>query len=120
MLSSLRLWKRDRVNLEFIDQIQQIIKRQSKLSFRSIVDWYSLFSMYKFDNEKTLIKKKKYLGFTVLELSKLLRYEFHCKTLEPHWQIKTLDYMDTDSFALSFDSQLETLNKTKMNLISIN
>ena len=35
---------RDRTNLEFLDhsQIDQIIKRQSKLSFKSIVDHYSL------------------------------------------------------------------------------
>ena len=45
---------RDRTNLEFIDhsQIDQIIKRQSKLSFKGIVDHYSKFSVYKFDKEK--------------------------------------------------------------------
>ena len=38
---------RERVNLEFIDhsQIQQIIKRQSKLSFKGIMDHYSKFSV---------------------------------------------------------------------------
>ena len=51
-----------------------------------------------------------YLGFTVLELSKLLMYEFYYKTLEPHWQNKVqLHYMDTDSFVLSFNTQLENL-----------
>ena len=99
---------RDRVNLEFIDhsQIQQIIKRQSKLRFKGIMDWYSVFSVYKFDEEKTVFDKPIYLGFTVLELSKLLMYEFYYNTLEPHWQNKVqLHYMDTDSFVLSFDSQ---------------
>ena len=103
---------RDRVNLEFIDhsQIQQIIKRQSKLSFKSFVDWYSVFSVYKFDEEKTVLDQPIYLGFTVLDLSKLLMYEFYYNTLEPHWQNKVqLHYMDTDSFVLSFDSQLENL-----------
>ena len=61
---------RDRVNLEFIDhsQIQKIIKRQSKLSFKGIVDWYSVFSVYKFD-KKTVFDKPIHLDFTVLELS---------------------------------------------------
>ena len=38
---------RERVNLEFIDrkQIDQIIKRQSKLSFKGIMDHYSKFSV---------------------------------------------------------------------------
>ena len=50
---------RDRTNLEFIDhsQIDQIIKRQSKLSFKSNEDHYSKFSVYKFDKEKTVFDK---------------------------------------------------------------
>ena len=102
----------DRVNLEFIDhsQIKQLIKRQFKLSFKRFVDWYSVFSVYTFDNEKTVFGKPIFLGFSVLELSKLLMYEFYYNTLEPHWQNKVqLPYMDTDSFVLSFDTQLESL-----------
>ena len=70
---------RDRTNLEFIDhsQIDQIIKRQSKLSFKGIMDHYSKFNVYKFDKEKTVFDKPIYLGFSVLELSKLLMYEFY-------------------------------------------
>ena len=69
-----------------------------------------MFSVYKFDKEKTVFGKPKYLGFPVLELNKLLMYEFYYNTLEPHWQNKVqLHYMDTDSFVLSFDSQLEKL-----------
>ena len=49
---------RERVNLEFIDhtQIDQVIKRQSKLSFKGIMDHYSKFSLY-----KSLIRKKLFL-----------------------------------------------------------
>ena len=37
-------------------------------------------------------------------------YEFYYFTLEPHWQNKVqLHYMDTDSFDLSFETQLENL-----------
>ena len=63
---------RDRTNLEFLShsQIDQTIKRQSKLSFKGIVDWY-------------FFDKPIYLGSTVLELSKLLMYEFYYKRLEP-------------------------------------
>ena len=41
---------RDRTNLEFINhsQIDQIIEKQSKLSFKSIVNWYEKFSVNKF------------------------------------------------------------------------
>ena len=97
---------RDRTNLEFIDhsQIDQIIKRQSKLSFKGIMDHYSKFSVYKFDKEKTVFDKPIYLGFSVLELSKLLMCEFFYHTLKPYWQNKVkLHYMDTDSFILGFN-----------------
>ena len=103
---------RDRTNLEFIDhsQIDQIIKRQSKLSFKGIVDHYSKFSVYKFDKEKTVFDKPIYLGFTVLELSKLLMYEFYYNKLQPYWkQSIQLHYMDTDSFTLSFDTNHQEL-----------
>ena len=103
---------RDRTNLEFIDhsQIDQIIKRHSKLSFKGIVDHYSKFSVYKFDKEKTVFDKPIYLGFTVLELSKLLMYEFLYNKLQPYWQNKIqLHYMDTDSFILSFDTNHQEL-----------
>ena len=103
---------RDRTNLEFIDhsQIDQIIKRQSKLSFKAIVDHCSKFSVYKFDKEKTVFDKPIYLGFTVLELSKLLMYEFYYNKLQPYWkQSIQLHYMDTDSFILSFDTNHQEL-----------
>ena len=90
---------RDRTNLEFIDhsQIDQTIKRQSKLSFKGIMDHYSKFSVYKFDKDKTVFDKPIYLGFLVLELSKLLMYEFYYNKLQPYWKNKIhLHYMDTD------------------------
>ena len=58
------------------------------------------------------------MGFSVLELSKLLLYEFYYKRLEPYWQNKVhLHYMDTDSFVLSFNANnqqlLEFLERNK-------
>ena len=42
---------RDRNNLEFINhsEIDQIMKRQSKLSFKGIINHYSEVSVYKYD-----------------------------------------------------------------------
>ena len=44
---------RERTKLEFIDhsEIDQIIKRQSKLSVKSIVNHYSEFSVSKYDRQ---------------------------------------------------------------------
>ena len=101
---------RKRVNLEIIPQIEiaQITKRQSKLSFKGISQHYKDFSVYKYDKEKTVFDKPIYLGFGVLELSKLLMYEFYCHKRQQYYnntqsasgKIK-LQYMDTGSFIIS-------------------
>ena len=69
---------REKVNLEIIHhtEIHQITKRQSKLSFKGISQHCNDFSLYNCDNEKTFFDKSIYLGFSNLELSKLLKYEF--------------------------------------------
>ena len=81
------------------------------------MDHYTKFSVYKFDKEKTVFDKPIYLGFTVLELSKLLMYEFYYNKLQPYWkQTIQLHYMDTDSFILSFDtSHQELINFLQQN-----
>ena len=95
---------RERVNLEIIPHtnIYQIIKRQSKLSFKGINMHYSTFSLYKFDEEKIVFDIPIYLGFSVLELSKLLMYEFYYHKLQPYYNCSVkLHYMDTVSFIRS-------------------
>ena len=60
--------------------------------------------------KKTVFDKPIYLGFTALELSKLLMYEFYYNKLQPYWkQSIQLHYMDTDSFILSFDTNHQEL-----------
>ena len=48
-----------------------------------------------------------YLGFSVLELSKLIMYETYCDKLQPYFGQETiqLPYMDTDSSVLSVNTK---------------
>ena len=48
-----------------------------------------------------------YLGFAVLEVSKLLMYETYYDKLQPNFEEKNLqlNYMDTDSFVLSINTK---------------
>ena len=59
--------------------------------------------MKTFKQNEVLMDKPIYLGFSVLELSKLHLYETYYDKLQPYFGQENvqLNYMDTDSFVLS-------------------
>ena len=64
-----------------------------------------------------------YLGFTVLELSKLLMYEIYYDKLQPYFGQENIHlfYMDSDSFVLSVNTKdiIKDLKNLKIYLISV-
>ena len=69
---------RKRLNLDLIDKSDThiILNRQSKLSFDDKIAEYEKFNLYTFNKETIKFTKPIYVGFCVLELSKLLMYEW--------------------------------------------
>ena len=69
---------RRRLNLDLIDKsdIPKILNRQPKLSFDDKIAEYDKFNLYTFNKETIKFTKPIYVGFCVLELSKLLKYEW--------------------------------------------
>ncbi len=70
---------RKRLNLDLIDKsdIHEILNRQSKLSFDDKIAEYDKFNLYSFNKKTIKFTKPIYIGFSVLELSKLLVYEWY-------------------------------------------
>ena len=68
---------RNRLKIKIIkkDDHREIIKQQSKLTFNGIHKSYETCDSYTFKQNEVLMDKPIYLGFSVLELSKLLMYE---------------------------------------------
>ena len=99
---------RNRLKRKFIkkDDYREIIKQQSKLTFNGIHKAYENCDSYAFKQNEVLMYKPIYLGFSVLELSKLLMYETFYDILQPYFgnQNLQLHYIDTDAFVLSIDS----------------
>ena len=100
---------RNRLKIKFVkkDDYREIIKQQSKLTFNGIHKSYEKCDSYIHKKNEVLMDKPLYLGFTVLELSKLLMYETYYDKLQPYFGQENiqLQYMDTDSFILSVNTK---------------
>ena len=88
-------------------QFNRFIKQQSKLSFNGIHKAFEEHESYLFKQHKFLFDKPIYLGFSVLELSKLLLYENNYDNLKPYFGQESLQlkYMLCDSFVLSIRTE---------------
>ena len=100
---------RNRLKTKFIkkDDHREKIKQQSKLTFNGIHKSYENCDSYTFKQYEVLMDKPIYLGFSVLELSKLQMYETYYNILQPYFgqEIIQLHYFDTDAFVLSLKTQ---------------
>ena len=97
---------------------EEIIKQQSKFYFNGIHKSYTKYDSYKFKQNEALMDKPNYLGFAILELSKLLTYETYYDKLQPYFGGKNIQghYIDTDAFVLNLDTKdffknLQSFNK---------
>ena len=76
---------RNRCTKDFVkkDETDKIIKQQSKLTFNGIHKSYENCDSYTFKLNEVLMDKPIYLGFAMLELSKLHMYETYYDKLQP-------------------------------------
>ena len=100
---------RNRLALELIkkDDIKKIINRQSKLTFDGIQKSYENYDSYTFKKNEVVMDKTIYVGFSILELSKLHMYEAYYDKLQPYFvkeNIKSL-YIDIDGMILSMKTK---------------
>ena len=111
----------NRIKVEFIrkDDTKKFIKQQSKLTFNGIDKSYENYDCITFKLDEIPMDKPVYLGFSVLELSKLLMYETYYDKLQPYFgqeniQIQSntnlniqiqIIYVDTDAFVLGMNTK---------------
>ena len=89
------------------DDITKIINRQSKLTFNGIQKSYENYDSYTFKQNQVVMDKAIYVGFSILELSKLHMYETFYDTLQPYFRQENLQlhYIDTDGMILSMKTE---------------
>ena len=99
---------RNRLELELIknDDIKKIT-RQSKLTFNGVQKSYENYDSYTFKQNQVVMDKAIYVGFAILELSKLHMYETYYDTLQPYFGQENLQlhYIDTDGMILSMKTK---------------
>ena len=112
---------RNRCKIEIIkrDNYDKILRLQRKLTFNGICKSFDNCDSYLEKEHEILMDKPIYLGFAILELSKLHMYETYYNTLQPYFGQENiqLHYMDCDSFILSINS--ENIIKDLKNLENI-
>ena len=100
---------RNRLEIELIkkNNDEKIINQQSKLTFSGINKSYENCDSYTFKQNQVVIDKAIYVGFAILELSKLHMYETYYDTLQPSFGQENLQlhYIDTDGMILSMKTK---------------
>ena len=100
---------RNRLNLELIKKgdFKKIIKQQSKLTFNGIQKSCENYDSYTFNKNEMVMDKAIYVGFAILELSKLHMYETYYDTLQLYFSQENLQlhYIDTDGMFLSMKTK---------------
>ena len=100
---------RNRLDLELIkkDNSKKIVDQQSKLTFDGIQKTYENYYSFTYKKNEIVMDKAIYVGFAILELSKLHMYETYYDTLQPYFGQKSLQlhYIDTDGMILSMKTK---------------
>ena len=86
---------RNRLKIKFIkkDDYREKRKQQLKLTFNGIHKSSENSDSYTFKQNEVLLDKPIYLGFSVLEMSKLLMYETYYDLLQPYFGQKIYKYI---------------------------
>ena len=89
---------RNRLKIRFVkkNDYREIIKQQSKLTFNGIHKSYENSDSYAFKQNGVLMDKPIYLGFSVLELSKLHMYETYYDKLQTYFGQENLQLHRVD------------------------
>ena len=90
---------RRRRNIRLINDKKQFVKAVSKPHFNSFRIFHDQLAAVESAKLTCLLDKPVYIGFTVLELSKLCLYKHHYEYMIPRYSLENVDliYMDTDS-----------------------
>ena len=83
-------------NIKLVTNKDKYLRTVMKPNFKSGVLFGENLMECKMGHTKVVMKKPVYLGQTILDLSKIIMYEFHYDYMKPKFEGLQLCYMDTD------------------------
>ena len=95
---------RKRINVRFINNKKDFLKYTSKPIYVTHKLFHKNFAAIHEIKPVLILNKPIYVGFTALDLSKWLVYDFHCNFIKENFSAKLL-FTDTDSLAYEIKSE---------------
>ena len=95
-------------NIELVTYKDKYLRTVMKPNFKSGVLFGENLMGCEMGRAKIVMKKPVYLGQTILDLSKIVMYEFHYDYMKPKFKDFQLCYMDTDSLVYHIKQRIST------------
>ena len=92
-------------NIKLVTNEAQYLKTVMKPNFKSGVLFGENLMGCEMGKIKVIMKKPVYLSQAILDISKLIMYEFHYRYMKPKFKDPQLCYMDTDSFIYNIKTE---------------
>ena len=92
-------------NIKLVTNREAYLRTVMKPNFKSGVLFGENLMGCEMGKIKVITKKSVYLGQTILDLSKIVMYEFHYDYIKPRFKDLKLCYMDTDSLIYNIKTE---------------
>ena len=96
---------RKRVSIHLVKEVEKAEKLVNKSNFADVKIFDEFLIAVKMKKIKVIMTKPIYVGITVLDLSKLLMYDFYYGYVRKKWGKCSLLYTDTDSLMLEIETE---------------
>ena len=96
---------RNRTNVELVHTEVRFIKLMSKPTVESFQRFLEHLVAVKMLQPKLVLKRPIYAGMVILDLAKLLMYDFYYNVLKKYGDRVDLLFTDTDSLCISVNTQ---------------
>ena len=95
---------RKRINVQLVNNAKDFLKYTSRPTYTACKIFSEYFAAIHEIKPVLILNKPIYVGFTVLELSKWLMYDFHYNFIKKHFDAELL-FTDTDSLTYEIKSE---------------